>query len=332
MSTLTSLAALEAIIGKTPAAVNLKVIDHLDQGALHWIEASPLMFAGFGSREGIDVTLAGGPVAFASGNTRELRIPLDRIDAPDLAQPGASFCSLFLVPGIGETLRVNGRVERIANGAAVIAVEECYGHCAKALIRSDFWAAAPAADRYDDAAAFAAVARFMVLATVDADGHADLSPKGDPAGSLTRYQGEALAFAERPGNRRIDSLRNIVSQPCIAAALVVPGSCQTAIVTGRARISDDTELRAGFAVQGKTPLLATCFDDPIITLHTSNALTRAALWPAARSADIDPARMFAGHVRLNRDKGLQASLIGAAVSIPGLLRKGLEQDYKSNLY
>src|SRR3546814_15301730 len=72
-----------------------------------------------------------------------LSIPLAMLDDPALAVPGASFGSLFLVPGIGETLRINGRVAAVADGVARIAVAECYIHCAKALIRSGFWSADP---------------------------------------------------------------------------------------------------------------------------------------------------------------------------------------------
>src|SRR3546814_19661016 len=65
------------------------------------------------------------------------------LDDPALAMPGASFGSLFLVPGIGETLRINGHVAAVADGAARIAVAESYVHCAKALISSGFWPDGP---------------------------------------------------------------------------------------------------------------------------------------------------------------------------------------------
>ena len=87
----------------------------------------------------------------------------------------------------------------------------------------------------------------------------------------------------------------------------------------------------------------------LLKVHTSNfavvgfteeakvsdlaALARARLWPAAPApADIKPAKMFAEHLRLNKDKGLGARIASAAVSIPGLMRKALDKDYKDNLY
>lgn len=328
-----SVAALEEVIGKTPPPVNLKVIDHLDGSALRWIAASPLMFAGFGDGAGVAITLGGGAPGFAAGDAGTLRLPLAVLDDPALARPGLDFGSLFLAPALGETLRVNGRVAEVAAGEIRVAVEECYVHCAKALIRSAFWSAAPAEGPHDELRAFLAASRFMALATIDGQGRADLSPKGDPAGSMVHLEGDRLCFADRPGNRRADSFRNIITQPRVAAALLIPGSSQVAILNGAARLTSDEATRARFAVQGKVPLLAASIEDVEVELRASGALERANLWPAAEPAEgIDPAGMFVAHVKLNKDKGLAAKLAGAVVSIPGLMRKGLEKDYKSNLY
>ncbi|ALJ14155.1 pyridoxamine 5'-phosphate oxidase family protein [Sphingopyxis macrogoltabida] len=334
MSAIDSLAVLEGVIGKTPAPVNLKVIDHADANARRWLAASPLMFAGFGDGQGIAITLGGGDPGFASAaDPAVLAIPLDLIDDPALAVPGAGFGSLFLIPGVGETLRINGRVVGTDGGILRVAIEECYGHCAKALIRSDFWSAEPLGEWPGDPGSFVNASRFMALATVDADGGADLSPKGDPAGSMARMGAGGLWFADRPGNRRADSFRNIVVQPRIAAALLIPGSTGVVSVRGQARLTADESARAAFAVRDKTPLLAARIDDVTMEMRASAALGRARLWPAAAApGDIRPARMFADHVRLNKDKGLAARLAGAFVSVPGLMERGLAKDYKDNLY
>ena len=331
-----TVAALEACIGKTPAPINLKVIDHLDEGALRWISASPLMFAGFGEASRIGVTLGGGPRGFAAGDAHELRLPTAMLDDPTLARPGMGFGSLFLLPGIGETLRVNGRVTKVSEGELRITVEECYGHCAKALIRSDFWAASPGAAAPRDAAAFVSASRFMALATIDSQGRADLSPKGDPSGTMASLEDGRAWFAERPGNRRADSFRNLIAQPHMAAVLLIPGSTQVARVSGTARLTTDEAVRARFVVQGKTPILVTGIDDLTVDLLESPALVRARLWPVnARTDGIDPGKVFVAHVKLNSDKGLGARLASAVLSVPGvtgLLQKGLEKDYKTNLY
>jgi len=328
-----TLTALQDIVGKTPPAIALKVIDHLDENALRWLGVSPLMFACFGDGASLAITPGGGKPGFATGDARALRLPLAALDDASVARPGGGFGSLFLAPGIGETLRVNGRVDGIEDGEAVIAVEECYVHCAKALIRSGFWSATPADDVPGDASAFVSASRFMALATIDGHGHADLSPKGDPAGSLTHLEGGALWFADRPGNRRVDSFRNILDQPRVAAVLIVPGSSRVAIFGGTARLTADEEARARFAVQGKVPNLAACIDPLSLELRASPALERACLWPlSAKAEGIDPAKIFIAHVKANREKGMGARLAGAVMSIPGLMRKGLDKDYRDNLY
>ena len=328
--------ALEGVVGKTPGAMHLKVIDHLDQGALRWIAAAPVMFAGFAGPSGIRVTMGGGKPGFVRGDARELRLPVDRLDEPGLASPGASFGSLFLIPGIGETLRVNGKVMSIDADEICIAAEECYGHCAKALIRSDLWAADPVVAVPGDAEAFIAASRFLALATVSADGAADLSPKGDPAGWLARFDGDSLWFADRPGNRRVDSFRNIVAQPRVALALLIPGSDQVAIMQGQAQLTTNEIERERFAVQGKTPLLAIRVDPSAVELRHSPALARARLWPvAAGTHGIEPAKLFVEHIKLNKAGGVGATLARASLSLPGvsgLLKKGLDKDYKDNLY
>lgn len=329
-----SIAGLEAVIGRTPPGIALKVIDHLDETARHWIATSPLMFAGFGDAGHIAITPAGGAAGFAGADRATLRVPLAMIDRPELARAGLGFGSLFLAPGVGETLRVNGRVAAVADGAAAIAVEECYVHCAKALIRSAFWTSDPVAEVPDTPAAFVAASRFMALATIGADGGADLSPKGDPAGSMARLDEDGdLWFADRPGNRRTDSFRNIISQPAIAGVLLIPGAHRVAIVGGAAMLTTDDAARAAFAVQGKSPLLAIRTPQASVTLHDSAALARARLWPLTVAAEgIDPAKMFVAHMKLNRDKGLGAKLASAMVSVPGVLQRGLDHDYKNNLY
>ena len=248
-STITSLAALEACIGKAIAAVNLKVVDHLDEGSLRWLAASPVMFAGFGEGSRLQVTLGGGAPGFAGGTAHELRLPLAVLDDVTGARPGAGFGALFLLPSTGETLRVNGRVAQVSGGELRVTVEECFGHCAKALIRSDFWAATPGTTSPPDAEAFVSASRFMALATIDAQGRADVSPRGDPAGTMASVVDGQVWFADRPGNRRVDSFRNIVTQPRMAALLLIPGATHVVRLSGSARLTTDEAARARFTVQ-----------------------------------------------------------------------------------
>ncbi|BAV63388.1 pyridoxamine 5'-phosphate oxidase family protein [Sphingobium cloacae] len=329
-----TIADLEGVVGKTPPPMHLKVIHHLDQGALRWIAQSPLMFATFGSSAGIGVTLGGDVPGFVSGTTHELRIPLDAFDDPRLAVAEAAFGSLFLVPGIGETLRVNGRVKAIESGHVHVAIEECYGHCAKALIRSDFWNGGPV-EAPEILGDFVAACRFMGLATNGSEGRADLSPKGDPAGCMAQLDGDHLWFADRPGNRRVDSFRNLIEQRNMALILLVPGSTSVAVLRGRATLTTDEAARKRFVVKDKLPLLAIGVEVEGTALQSSAALSRARLWPVHATSDIDPAKLFIEHIKLNKVGGIGAVLARASLSVPGmtgLVKKGLDKDYRDNLY
>jgi len=173
----------------------------------------------------------------------------------------------------------------------------------------------------------------MALATADADLNTDVSPKGDPAGMLVQACDSGIRYADRPGNRRTDSFRNILSRPYAAAILVVPGSTQVMVLQGGMQIDADPALRQRFAVQDKSPKLVTTFMAPTQTLRHSAALARAQPWAApVAPVDIDPAEIFAAHVKLNKTRGFGAAIAKGMVSVPGLMRKGLEQDYKRNLY
>lgn len=329
-----SVAALEACIGKTPGPMHLKVIDHLDAGARHWIAESGFGFFAFGDGAGIAITAGGGERGFVRAlDPQRLRLPLALLDEAESVHAGQGFGALFLAPGVGETLRVNGRVSAVDSDAIEIGVEECYVHCAKALIRSGFWDAATLDTVPDEAAEFLAASRFVALATIDAQGRADVSPKGDPGGAMIRLHDGGAWYADRPGNRRVDSFRNILVQPRVAALVLIPGSARVALLSGVARITTDSAMRAGFTVDGKTPLLATCIDELQLRIQPSAALARARLWPVSvRAPGIDPAAMLVSHVKLNKTGGLQAAIVRTALSVPGLMEKGLERDYKSNLY
>ncbi|MAZ71231.1 pyridoxamine 5'-phosphate oxidase family protein [Porticoccus sp.] len=263
---------------------------------------------------------------------RTLLLPLELLDESDRVQEDTAFGALFLISGKNETLRVNGRVQSIDSGLALIQVEECYLHCAKAFMRSGFWDTPPPDDIPTETYRFLAVSRFMALATSH-DGGADLSPKGDPAGALLSPYDGAIWYPDRPGNRRIDSFRNILSQPNVALLALIPGCEQVVEVSGRAEITTDDTMRQVFAVQGNVPKLVTRVIPQGATLKHSPALARARLWPAATPPeDLEAPAIFKAHLKLNQTKGLSATLTRAATSIPGAMEKGLAYDYKKNLY
>lgn len=331
MTAIASIPDLEACIGAAGLPVKMKIIDHLDATARRWIAASPLAFVGVGTDDGPCVQAAGGPRGFATvAADGTLNLPLDAMDDLCPVEPGRGAGVLFLAPGVGETLRANGRIRAVTADRLELAVEECFVHCAKALIRSDFWRGAeppPPADAEE----FVNAARFLALATMDADGRIDISPKGDPAGLLIHLEAGRAALAERPGNRLAFGYRNMIEQPRVAALALIPGADLVATFAGRAHLSTDETLRSRFVVDGKTPILATVIDGASPVLRPSPALTRAEPWPCGPPADIDPAATFVAHVKLNKAKGAAATLLRLAAN-RRLISSGLEANYKSDLY
>jgi uncharacterized protein len=83
----------------------------------------------------------------------------------------------------------------------------------------------------------------------------------------------------------VDSFRNILEQPAIAAAALIPGANRMVLLSGVAQISTDASMRDCFAVEGKTPHLVTCIEEPSMIIRERPALIRAGLWPAAPRAE-----------------------------------------------
>ncbi len=128
-------------------------------------------------------------------------------------------------------------------------------------------------------------APFLCLATADADGQCDVSPRGDPAGFVRILDDQTLLIPERPGNRIADSLRNILSNPRVGILFVIPGVTDTFRVNGRAEIVTDEELLADSAVEGKLPKLGIVVRIEEAFTQCSKAFIRSDLWNADRFID-----------------------------------------------
>jgi uncharacterized protein len=124
---------------------------------------------------------------------------------------------------------------------------------------------------------------FCVLATSDADGNCDASPKGDPAGQLIHViDPRTIAIAERPGNKRADGYLNILSNPHVGVLALIPGRNDTLRINGRARIVRDAPFFAEMIVRGKRPVLAVIIEIETVFSHCAKAFMRSSLWePAA---------------------------------------------------
>ncbi|GAA2802940.1 MSMEG_1061 family FMN-dependent PPOX-type flavoprotein [Saccharopolyspora taberi] len=125
---------------------------------------------------------------------------------------------------------------------------------------------------------FIAASPFFLLATTAADGTCDVSPRGDPPGSVLVLDEHTLAFGDRKGNRRLDSLRNVLQQPQVGMLFIVPGVGETLRVNGTAEIVADAPYLPRLAVEGVVPTLAVRIHVRELFLHCRKAFARSSLW------------------------------------------------------
>ena len=130
-------------------------------------------------------------------------------------------------------------------------------------------------------AAFIKASPFAVLATAGPHG-LDASPRGDPPGFIEIVDDKTLLLADRRGNNRIDSLRNIIDDPHVALLFLVPGIGETLRVNGTAEISVDPELIARLTVGDKAPRTVLVVHIESVFFQCSRALIRSELWNSER--------------------------------------------------
>lgn len=139
--------------------------------------------------------------------------------------------------------------------------------------------AAPAIDA--ETWRFLEASPLFLLASGSPDGTVDVSPRGDEAGGAAVLDERTIAFADRPGNRRVDSMRNILRNPHVGMLFLVPGTEHTVRVNGTAVITRDADVRERFAVKGIPPELAIVVTVTEVFVHCGRAFSRSKLWDTA---------------------------------------------------
>ncbi|MFT4042357.1 MAG: pyridoxamine 5'-phosphate oxidase family protein [Gordonia sp. (in: high G+C Gram-positive bacteria)] len=121
-------------------------------------------------------------------------------------------------------------------------------------------------------------ARLYFVATSDAHGNLDVSPKGDPAGTVVVLDPHTIALPDRPGNRRVDGFRNLLEDNHIAVEFLVPGRGDTLRINGTATILADAPYAERMAVDGQLPQLVTEIAIDEVFFHRSKAFLRSQAW------------------------------------------------------
>lgn len=168
---------------------------------------------------------------------------------------------------------------------------------------------------------FIALSPFLVLATVDAQGRADASPRGDGPGFVQVLDDRMLLIPDRRGNNRVDSFGNILDVPGVGLIFMVPGIAETLRVNGRARLTRDPALLELLSVQDRTPTLGLIVDVDEAFFHCGKALIRSKLWDP--SAQVERGSF----PTLGRIVAEQTRAIGVAEA-----EAVMEEGYRTRLY
>ena len=126
--------------------------------------------------------------------------------------------------------------------------------------------------------AYLTLSPFVLMATSGTDGTCDVSPKGDAPGFVLVLDDRRIVIPDRPGNKRFDGMKNLLTNPHIGLIFLVPGREETLRINGRAWITRDPELLARCVAQGKTPQLAIGVEVEQCFLHCVKAFRRSKLW------------------------------------------------------
>ena len=147
---------------------------------------------------------------------------------------------------------------------------------------------------------YLAVCGFVLVASADREGRADVTPRGGPRGFVRVLDDRTLAIPDATGNRRLDTMRNVVQTGRAGLLALLPGRGQTLRINGRACVSTDPGLLSQLTPVGKPPRAALVLAAEEVYTHCPKAFVRSGLWePATWPGDDEqpsPALMLRDHV------------------------------------
>ncbi|MEC2070673.1 pyridoxamine 5'-phosphate oxidase family protein [Alkalihalophilus marmarensis] len=162
---------------------------------------------------------------------------------------------------------------------------------------------------------------FVVISTANAAGLCDASPRGDAPGFVSILDSKTLIIPERPGNKRLDSIKNILQNSHIGLLCIIPGLNETLRINGKARVTNDQNLLESMSVKGKIPILGIVVEVEECFIHCAKAFIRSNLWDSTSydSELPNPASILSSHAKtLKRDTET--------------IQQQLEESYTQRLY
>ncbi|XVV15357.1 pyridoxamine 5'-phosphate oxidase family protein [Actinoplanes sp. CA-131856] len=337
---LATVGEVEAVVGRPASVVTLKQIGELDEGCRAVLARCPVAAFGYRNGDGVSrTTFIGGAPGFARVYSPK-RLSFDVAEGEAAAGPVSFF---FLLPGVGEVLRVNGTVAAVKGTRTTVVVEQAYVHCAQAVLRSRLWqppTPAVAAAEVPKAgplsrpgvAGFLAASPFLALSSWDGEGGSDTSPRGDRPAVTRILDGRTLVMPDRNGNKRADTLHNLMRDDRLSLAALVPGREGVLHVRGRGVVTADPALLETLALRGRAPHLALVVDVEHAELTGNGAVTASRMWsPGARlGPDSAPDLLAIGSRHLGRSN----ALVKGVAAVPGvsrLMRAVMDRAYRSGL-
>ncbi len=172
---------------------------------------------------------------------------------------------------------------------------------------------------------FIALSPFLTIASRNAAGKMDVSPKGDPPGFVHVLDDHTLAIPERPGNRRCDTYTNVLEHPAVGLIFLVPGMDETMRVNGTASLSVASDVLEPMAMQGKVPPIALLVHVEEAFIHCGKAPKRARLWDPDSRIERSTYPSMGEVVHCHAGLGERGIPVETAIEIA-------QDDYENNVY
>lgn len=150
---------------------------------------------------------------------------------------------------------------------------------------------------------FLQMSSLFFLGTANENGQMDVSPRGGKSGFVKVLDDKHIAFPDNPGNRRADSLLNLIGNPKVGMVFMIPGLGEVLRLNGKAFITQNEEFIKSQAWEGKTTGIAIVVEVEECFIHCPKALNQGGIWSPENWFNKDEmpstAEMFKAHLLLN---------------------------------
>ncbi len=186
-----------------------------------------------------------------------------------------------MTPLLAETAFDSLRIDAVRDQEAL---RRAYGLPSEAAVRKEMTELTEQTQR------LIACSSLVLVASVDAEGRCDVSPRGGPAGFVAVLDARTVAIPDATGNKRLDTLQNVLATGRAGLLFVVPGRTTTLRVNGRACVSTRPELLSRLTAVGKPPASALVVGIEEVYPHCPKSLLRSAAWKPEQWLPRTPSR------------------------------------------